>query len=164
MTVRVISTLPDDLLPMICVCQGCRKESEVTEYSDFTHKTLTSGMDAEPSDEVFVRCPLCHDFAFPKHKKAELISAYELWKHTDPQSYQKIWSKQFRCPACKKTSTITIENVKVINTAVAYAGETWEPEVCVICPICQSHTGAKGQAPQGILDSVLHEAESKRNR
>ena len=95
MTVKIISTLPDGLMPMVCVCQSCGKESEVTEYSDFTHKTLTSGMDAESSDEIFVKCPICHDFAFPKSKKAELISAYELWKHTDPKSHEKSWSRDF---------------------------------------------------------------------
>jgi len=165
MSLRVVSELPSDLLPVVCTCQSCKKKIEASEYSDFTHGPLFSGMDAEQSDEIYITCPICGKYAFPEAAvKEKLISAYELWKHLDPQSHVKIWSKPIKCPECKEISVIKIEDVKVLNTAVGYAGETWEPELNIKCPICKSYFLAKNRVPQGILNTVLSEAEQKRRR
>lgn len=70
-----------DLLPVECICQGCRKKWRVTEFKDLRRKILYSGMDAEASDEIFIDCPDCSNFAFPPNKvKEKLMKAHEEWK------------------------------------------------------------------------------------
>lgn len=70
-----------DLLPVECVCQECGKRWKVTELKDFRRKNLYSGLDGLPSDDIFINCPACKDYAFPPEEvKKGLMKAYEQWK------------------------------------------------------------------------------------
>lgn len=161
MTVRLLSKPDYSLLPIICTCVNCKKLSEASEFADFTY-LFRAGNDGD-IESITVCCPACSSLASPPaDKKAALISSYQLWLQTGKPARPTpaaSWSKQFRCPECKSTSTITIEDIKVYNSAVAYAGEDWEPKVKIICSICKTASDAGRKVPQGIQDRVLTEAE-----
>ncbi len=133
MSIKLLSEPDKSLLPVVCVCQSCKARFEVSEFADFQHKTLYSGMEAESHDAIVIVCSVCGDYAFPPTAKTSaLIASYELWKKSTPVHQR--WSKDFHCKHCAETSKITISDVHVYNTAVFYAGETWDPEVRIVCP------------------------------
>lgn len=161
MSIKLLTRPDKSLLPVKCTCQSCKAVFEVSDWSDFTHETLYSGMDGKSHDEIAVNCSVCGDLAFPPpSKKAALVSSYELWRKTT--SGAPSWSRDFHCRHCGNTSKITISDVHVVNNAVGYAGENWDPEVCVVCPICHSSTPAGKTVPPGIQNDAISEAESKR--
>ncbi|KKS93254.1 MAG: hypothetical protein UW68_C0006G0028 [Candidatus Collierbacteria bacterium GW2011_GWB1_44_6] len=160
MSIKLLSEPDKSLLPVVCVCQSCNSRFEVSDFSDFQHKTLYSGMDNEAHDEVVIVCSICGDYAFPPAAKTRvLIAAYELWKKSTPVN--KRWSKNFTCNHCRKISRVTVSDIHVFNTAVLYAGETWDPEVRIVCPVCHTQTAAGKHVPRGIQNELISEAESK---
>ena len=81
MTITLIpGVVEKGLLPVVCICQGCRRKMTVTEIGDFRVANLSSGMDNLTSMEAYCKCPACGDYAFPSEKKEELMKAYRDFK------------------------------------------------------------------------------------
>ena len=130
--IKLIVDDTSDLLPVICICQSCKKQWSVDAISDFRHKTLSSGMDAEKSDEIFIKCPACKDNAFPPAKlKDRLIKAFEEWKYLNPNAIQFEPMELF----CQRSMTrFRVDDVKQLELWIASDG----PIVAVRCPDCDS--------------------------
>lgn len=73
------------------------------------------------------------------------------------------WSKRVVCPECNAVLDIEKEDLYVINTAVAYAGETWEPELCFNCGSCESRVTVTNQVPSGIQWDLFDKARQQAN-
>lgn len=72
------------------------------------------------------------------------------------------WAARVICRECEAVLEIEKEDLYVINTAVAYAGETWEPEVVFNCAVCETRNYAKGNVPAGIRYRLIDEVRNKR--
>lgn len=162
MTVFLADELQSDLFPVICTCQSCKRQLKVTDYADFTYEPLVSGLDDQQSDQIYVKCPIDGEYAFPSPSlKDTLISFYKLWKAKKAEVYPR-WERKIRCSECRVTSLITQDNLRVINTAVASGGETWDPVVVIECPVCESDSPAIPKVPRGIIQSMILSASRKR--
>lgn len=162
MTVTLISPPDEDLLPVICTCQGhkCKQGHQVTEISDFTVKTLYGADRESPtgSEEIVITCQICGDYAFPPEKKRQaLIKAYKVWQKTGQASKSTQWSLSFTCPECNRTSEITRRNLTPGTTADSanYGGDHPSYEVKIVCPVCESRIKARGKIPSGIEMRVI---------
>ena len=71
------------------------------------------------------------------------------------------WSKRFVCTECSAVLEVDEPDLHVVNTAVAYAGETWDPRLRFTCEICHSVNDVTGQVPSGIQGKLFGEAFSK---
>ena len=49
---------------------------------------------------------------------------------------KKVWRHAFKCHECKSRCEAEAGDVRVRNSAVVYAGETWEPVYYVACGGC----------------------------
>jgi rubrerythrin len=72
------------------------------------------------------------------------------------------WSQEFVCQGCASTLLVETSDLAVINTAMGYAGETWEPEVAFNCPVCQTTNQVSSRVPDGIRNRLISEANRKR--
>lgn len=70
------------------------------------------------------------------------------------------WKKEFTCKACKAKLEVSKEDLVVKNFAVFYAGETWEPEVCFVCPVCHTTNKVSNAVPAGICSKLYDDARS----
>ena len=76
----------------------------------------------------------------------------------------KKWSKKIKCRECKAKLEIELDDVKAINTAMGYAGETWEPLLYVECAVCNSDVRLKiGSVPSGIEHKLFEELRERIN-
>lgn len=57
------------------------------------------------------------------------------------------------CHFCKAVLEFEKEDIYIANTAVHYAGETWEPEARIECPECES--------PVKVTDRISHNMFNK---
>lgn len=71
------------------------------------------------------------------------------------------WTKRFVCEECQATLEVEESDLHVVNTAVGYAGETWEPELEFECPVCHSDNRVTGRVPSGIQYKLFEEALKK---
>jgi hypothetical protein len=73
----------------------------------------------------------------------------------------KKWTKKITCPHCHAKLEIEEKDLYVGNSAVAYAGETWEPHLRCKCGSCQSRIEMHGRVPQGIEEKLISAAAAK---
>lgn len=78
------------------------------------------------------------------------------------------WTGEYTCDECGALIEINRDDLKVINTAVGYAGETWEPVIVFDCPVCDSyvyveqvHRQRSNLLPSGIRHKLLDDALEK---
>ena len=62
------------------------------------------------------------------------------------------WKKNFVCRECGAVIEPSEEDLKVYNSAVAYAGETWDPVVYYTCPECETDNVVTFDVPYPIRD------------
>ena len=72
------------------------------------------------------------------------------------------WSKEIDCEECGSTLRIYEEDLFAVNTAVAYAGEVWDPALRVECVVCTSSIPIdENSVPDGIVSRLFREARDK---
>ena len=71
------------------------------------------------------------------------------------------WKKTYVCLDCGSTLEVAQDDLKVVNTAVAYAGETWDPIVVFYCPLCKSRNNVTTSIPSRIRYEMEAAARSK---
>jgi len=71
------------------------------------------------------------------------------------------WKTEIICPHCKSVLEIEKKDLYVINTAMSYAGETWDPEMQVDCCVCETSIGVTKQVPYGIRNRMYLEKRRK---
>lgn len=76
----------------------------------------------------------------------------------------KKWSKKIKCRECKAKLEIEEEDLVVQNRAMAYAGETWEPELYVECAVCNSDICVTKKVPYGIQDRKFDELRNRKDQ
>lgn len=76
---------------------------------------------------------------------------------------KKKWTKRFVCEECKAVLEVEEKDLHVANTAVAYAGESWEPRLYFDCAVCHSDNDVTGKVPSGIQSKLFEEAREKSN-
>lgn len=64
------------------------------------------------------------------------------------------WVKQCTCKECSAKLEIEESDLRVVNTAVGYAGETWEPAIVVTCPVCKTDVYVTKKVPYGIQNRL----------
>jgi|GEM_PF-3104663 len=69
---------------------------------------------------------------------------------------KKNW--RFVCSGCGAVLEVEKDDLYVVNTAVAYAGETWDPALRFNCPVCEE---ANDATDSEIPDRVKWELFSK---
>ena len=62
------------------------------------------------------------------------------------------WSKKVKCRECKAKLEIEEDDLFAVNTAMAYAGESWDPRLRVTCAVCQSNIDVTSKVPSGMCD------------
>ena len=73
------------------------------------------------------------------------------------------WSRNFVCRECDSTLEIVARDLWVANTAIAYAGETWEPRLAFTCSVCKSTSYlADSAVPSSIRHALYDKARSRR--
>lgn len=153
-----------DIIPnngLICYCSFCKENFRVTKWSDFTHGPQFIGTVAEKQDALYIICPICKNHpATPLVNMDQRIVTYELWKLS--AGPRPTWEKTTRCPECKFSEVITVDNIVVINTSTSANG--WNPQVLISCPICFSQTPADGRIPSGVSDFAIDLELEKQNK
>ena len=74
---------------------------------------------------------------------------------------QEKWSAQVTCTACKALLEIEESDLRVVNTAMAYAGERWDPRLRVECAVCHSDIDVTRTVPSGMRYRMYDEAREK---
>ena len=69
---------------------------------------------------------------------------------------------QVTCGHCKAILGFESVDVKLINTAVGYAGETFEPEYIVECGSCKEDVNVSRLIGPNLKDSLCDEYRRKR--
>ena len=70
------------------------------------------------------------------------------------------WTRKVTCPHCRAKLEITATDIKAINTAVFYAGETFEPEVGVDCGVCHKFFEIHG-VPAGLYNKAVNDLRNR---
>jgi transcription elongation factor Elf1 len=65
------------------------------------------------------------------------------------------WTKQFTCPHCNAELEVSGSDLYVVNEAVGYAGETWEPEIHYECPVCKTSNRITRKVPGGLASDLM---------
>lgn len=60
------------------------------------------------------------------------------------------WVKKFVCKHCDAVLEVCENDLFTVNTAVAYAGETWDPRLRFTCPVCSTDNDVTNNVPYGI--------------
>ena len=71
------------------------------------------------------------------------------------------WTKRLVCPECQALLEVVESDLYVVNTAVNYAGETWEPELRCNCGSCHSQIDMSNKVPSGIQYKLYDSARKK---
>jgi hypothetical protein len=71
------------------------------------------------------------------------------------------WKVQVTCESCEAVLEVEKKDLYVANTAVAYAGETWDPRIRVRCCVCETPVPMDGHVPWGIQARMFTEARQK---
>lgn len=69
------------------------------------------------------------------------------------------WKERVMCPrhGCRAVYEVDADDLVAENTAVAYAGETWEPRIYVYCPECGQAAELTYVIPQAVRDKKFAE-------
>ena len=67
----------------------------------------------------------------------------------------KKWTEEVVCKDCGAQLRIEASDLIVRNTAMFYAGETWDPVVLVKCAVCDSEVYVTKKVPSGIRDRLF---------
>lgn len=70
-------------------------------------------------------------------------------------SKNKDWKKRIKCKECRAELEIEEKDVYVVNTAVGYAGESFDPQLRVNCGRCKSSVDVSDKVPSGIENSKI---------
>ena len=65
------------------------------------------------------------------------------------------WSKDYICRECGAILTVEEGDLYARNTAVAYAGEIWDPRVFFNCAVCRTTNDVTTTAAHGIVRSLI---------
>lgn len=69
---------------------------------------------------------------------------------------------QAQCGHCKALLELEFSDIQVENTAMAYAGETYDPVLYFLCPVCKSRNYRLEFVPPGIRAELIESARPKR--
>jgi hypothetical protein len=72
------------------------------------------------------------------------------------------WSKRVNCRECKSRLEIEEDDLRAVNTAMSYAGETWDPRLRVTCAVCHSDIDVTDKVPSGLQNKKYDELRTKR--
>lgn len=68
------------------------------------------------------------------------------------------WTKVFVCKECRAKLEVNGSDLFVVNDAVFYAGESWEPNVVFRCASCESLNRVTDKVPSGLRDKLISAA------
>lgn len=66
----------------------------------------------------------------------------------------KEWSKDVECDECLALLRVYKKDLYVVNTAIAYAGETWDPKIRADCAICKNELVIDEYVPDRIRNDL----------
>jgi hypothetical protein len=67
------------------------------------------------------------------------------------------WSKEIKCRSCKAKLEIEEADLFAVNTAMGYAGETWDPRLRVTCAVCHTDIDVTNKVPRGMQNKKYDE-------
>ena len=71
------------------------------------------------------------------------------------------WSIVVDC-SCGAKLEVEESDLKVVNTACFYAGETWDPEISITCPVCKTSMHVTDRVPYGMSSAMMAAARSNK--
>ena len=74
----------------------------------------------------------------------------------------EVWKTEVECRSCKATLEIGKEDLRVVNTAMSYAGETWDPVIRVTCCVCETSITVDKVIPYDMRSRLIRKAVDRR--
>lgn len=71
------------------------------------------------------------------------------------------WSKNYICRECDAILTIEEGDLYARNTAMAYAGETWDPRLFFDCVVCRTRNDVTSKMAHGIQKELFRQLSEK---
>lgn len=71
------------------------------------------------------------------------------------------WTKRFTCDECEAVLEVEESDLYAVNTAVAYAGETYDPRLRIKCGCCSSEIDVTNKVPSGLQNKLFAELRKK---
>ena len=74
------------------------------------------------------------------------------------------WKIKVICNSCGAILEVEKSDLFVANTAMAYAGETWDPTLRAKCCVCETSMYMDEKVPVAIRERMFQEARRRGNK
>ena len=71
------------------------------------------------------------------------------------------WTLEIECRKCHAKLEVNKDDLYPVNTAVGYAGETWDPAVYVDCGNCESSINVTDKVQDGVREKLYDKLYDK---
>ena len=72
------------------------------------------------------------------------------------------WERDYTCRECRSVLRVDVCDLYARNTAMAYAGETWDPRLFYKCCVCKSENDVTRKVPHGIEHDLFEKLYARR--